>query len=45
MDLSQYKISVGIHKGNLVIWIQFPYSRQLKDDLKKTIPLFPVESN
>ncbi len=35
MELNKYKFSLGEHRGHNVIWIKFPYSLKLKEDLKR----------
>ncbi|PVX49817.1 site-specific recombinase XerD [Balneicella halophila] len=38
MDLEKYRFKQGTCKGKNVIWIAFPYSVKLKDDLKRRFP-------
>ncbi len=37
MNLSNYKISEGTHNGKNVIWIDFPYSSVLKEQLRAVL--------
>lgn len=38
MHNSKYKFSFGLHRNKEVIWISFPYSLQLKNELKSRFP-------
>ncbi|MDO5656694.1 MAG: tyrosine-type recombinase/integrase [Flavobacteriaceae bacterium] len=38
MDLQQYSFSFGNHLNKEVIWIRFPYTQQLKLELKERFP-------
>lgn len=38
MNLNSYSFEFGEHRGKKVIFIRFPYSIQLKDELKKRFP-------
>ena len=38
MDFKQFNFSLGTHKSNNVIWIDFPYQRNLVNNLKKRFP-------
>jgi len=38
MNLENYIFSLGDHKDKKVIWIKFPYSTQLQNELRKSLP-------
>ena len=39
LDLTKYEFSFGAHRNREVIWIAFPFDRQLLARLKKNLPM------